>query len=74
MVIQHSYAARIQYFDTRQNYSNLELKETGASVNIGKRFKFPDDYFRGDWTAKFQRTDVINGDEIYQEESEINSA
>ncbi|MBK8380360.1 MAG: outer membrane protein assembly factor BamA [Ignavibacteria bacterium] len=54
-------------FDTRQNYSNLELKETGASVNIGKRFKFPDDYFRGDWTAKFQRTDVINGDEIYQE-------
>lgn len=54
-------------FDTRQNYSNLELKETGASVNIGKRFKFPDDYFRGDWTVKFQRTDVINGDEIYQE-------
>lgn len=54
-------------FDTRQNYSNLEQKETGASVNIGKRFKFPDDYFRGDWTAKFQRTNVINGDEIYQE-------
>lgn len=54
-------------FDTRQNYSNLDLKETGASVNIGKRFKFPDDYFRGDWTAKFQRTNVLDGDEIYEE-------
>jgi len=54
-------------FDTRQNYSNLDIKETGASVNIGKRFKFPDDYFRGDWTAKFQRTNVLDGDEVYQE-------
>lgn len=54
-------------FDTRQNYSNLDLKETGASVNIGRRFKFPDDRFRGDWTAKFQRTNVINGDDFYQE-------
>ncbi|MDZ4713167.1 MAG: outer membrane protein assembly factor BamA [bacterium] len=54
-------------FDTRQNYSNLDLKETGASVNTGRRFKFPDDYFRGDWTLKFQRTNVINGDDYYQE-------
>ncbi|MEO6694850.1 MAG: outer membrane protein assembly factor BamA [Ignavibacteria bacterium] len=54
-------------FDTRQNYSNLDLKETGASVNLGRRFKFPDDYFRGDWTLKFQRTNVIDGDDFYQE-------
>ncbi len=54
-------------FDTRQNYSNLDLKETGASINVGRRFKFPDDYFRGDWTLKMQRTNVINGDQYYQE-------
>lgn len=54
-------------FDTRQSYSNLDLKETGASANIGRRFKFPDDYFRGDWTVKFQRTNVIDGDDFYQE-------
>ncbi len=54
-------------FNTRQNYSNLDLKETGASVNVGRRFKFPDDFFRGDWTLKFQSTDVINGDDYYQE-------
>lgn len=54
-------------FDTRQNYSNLDQKETGISSNIGKRFKFPDDYFRGDWTVKFQRTNVLKGDDIYEE-------
>ncbi len=54
-------------FDTRQNYDNLDLKERGASVNIGRRFKFPDDYFRGDWTFKFQETDVLDGDDYYQE-------
>jgi outer membrane protein insertion porin family len=54
-------------FDTRQNYSGLETKETGLSVNLGKRFRFPDDYFRGDWTLKLQRTNVTNGDLIYPE-------
>ncbi|MEO8209149.1 MAG: outer membrane protein assembly factor BamA [bacterium] len=54
-------------FNTRQNYSNLDLKETGASVNVGRRFKFPDDFFRGDWTLKFQRSDVLDGDNYYQE-------
>ncbi|HMS63617.1 MAG TPA: outer membrane protein assembly factor BamA [Ignavibacteria bacterium] len=54
-------------FDTRQNYEGLETKETGISANIGKRFKFPDDYFRGDWTAKYQKTNTINGSSVYQE-------
>ncbi len=54
-------------FDTRQNYDNLDLNERGASVNIGRRFKFPDDFFRGDWTLKFQETDVIDGDDFYPE-------
>ena len=53
-------------FNTRQN-TNVDLQETGASVNVGRRFKFPDDYFRGDWTLKFQRTNVLNGDDYYQE-------
>jgi len=54
-------------FDTRQTYSNIETKETGISSNIGRRFKFPDDYFRGDWTVKFQRSNTINGGLIYKE-------
>lgn len=63
----NSTALGFNIFDTRQNYDGLETKETGISGNIGKRFKFPDDYFRGDWTVKFQRTNTINGSLVYQE-------
>jgi outer membrane protein insertion porin family len=54
-------------FNTRQNYSNLIQSEAGASVNIGRRFKFPDDYFRGDWTLLYQETNVIDGGGAYPE-------
>jgi outer membrane protein insertion porin family len=52
-------------FDTRTNYT-YDIRETGAILNLGRRFKFPDDYFRGDWAIKVQRTDVINGGGYYQ--------
>ncbi len=37
---------------------NYEMKRTGISVNIGRRFHWPDDYFRGDLTFSAQRNDV----------------
>ncbi len=52
-------------FDTRTNYT-YDIRETGAMLNFGRRFKFPDDYFRGDWSLKYQRTDVIDGGGYYQ--------
>ncbi len=55
----------IDLYDTKQNYT-YEIQETGASLNVGRRFRFPDDYFRGDWFLKFQRTNVINGAGIYE--------
>jgi len=58
-------SAGLDLYDTKQNYT-YEIQETGASINIGRRFKFPDDYFRGDWFLKFQRTNVINGAGIYE--------
>lgn len=51
-------------FDTRTTYT-YDIRETGAIVNFGRRFKFPDDYFRGDWSLKYQRTDVIDGAGYY---------
>ncbi len=54
-------------FDTRTNFNNIDIQETGGYVNLGRRFKFPDDYFRGDWTVKFQRTDTKSGAGIYEE-------
>jgi outer membrane protein insertion porin family len=55
----------INLFDTKQNYT-YELRETGAQLSIGRRFRWPDDYFRGDWFTKFQRTQVINGAGLYE--------
>jgi outer membrane protein insertion porin family len=54
----------LNLFDTKQNYT-YEIRETGATVSLGRRFKWPDDYFRGDWFFKFQRTHVINGGGVY---------
>ena len=58
-------SAGIDLYDTKQNYT-YEIQETGSTLNIGRRFRFPDDYFRGDWFLKFQRTNVINGAGIYE--------
>jgi outer membrane protein insertion porin family len=52
-------------YDTRQRYT-YDVQETGGILNFGRRFKFPDDYFRGDWALKYQRTNVINGDDYFQ--------
>jgi outer membrane protein insertion porin family len=54
-------------FDSRQNYSAYDIRETGGSVSLGRRFKFPDDFFRGDWTLRVQRTNVLRGGDFYQE-------
>jgi outer membrane protein insertion porin family len=40
-------------FDTYQSYY-AELHYRGASIRIGRRFKWPDMYFRGDWTLRVQ--------------------
>lgn len=52
-------------FDTRTNYT-YDIRETGGSINFGRRFKFPDDYFRGDWSLKIQQTNVIYGAGYYE--------
>ncbi|MBM4158776.1 MAG: outer membrane protein assembly factor BamA [Ignavibacteria bacterium] len=55
----------VNIFDTRQSYF-YDVRETGGIFNIGRRFRWPDDYFRGDWSVKFQRTNVIDGGDYYQ--------
>ena len=57
----------VNLFDTRTNYNSIDIQETGGYLSLGRRFKFPDDYFRGDWTVKFQRTDTKSGAGIYEE-------
>ena len=56
----------VNLFDQRQMFY-YDMRLTGASVRVGRRFKWPDYLFRGDWTVKFQRNDVINGGSYYLE-------
>ncbi len=46
-------------YDSKINYG-YSLRRTGGSINLGRRFRWPDDYFRGDLNLRFQRNDVQN--------------
>lgn len=54
----------LNLFDTKTNYT-YSIQETGGTASLGRRFRWPDDYFRGDWFVKFQRTNVLTGAGIY---------
>jgi len=56
----------VTLFDTRQIYG-FDLQQTGASIRVGRRFKWPDDFFRGDWILNFQSNNVRAGEGIYRE-------
>ena len=56
----------VNLFDQRQMFY-YDMRLTGASVRVGRRFKWPDYLFRGDWTIRFQRNDVISGGSYYLE-------
>jgi outer membrane protein insertion porin family len=47
----------ISLYDTRQIYV-YDLQQTGVSLRLGRRLKWPDDYFRIDWTFRFQNNVV----------------
>jgi outer membrane protein insertion porin family len=51
-------------YDERQQYV-FDMRRTGASVNLGRRFRWPDDFSRGDWFVRFQELDVKDGGNFY---------
>ena len=51
----------VSLFDTRQQYT-WDLRQTGASLRIGRRLSWPDNYSRADWILKYQSNDVRNAD------------
>ena len=56
----------VTLFDSRQIYT-FDYERTGGSVRVGRRFKWPDDYFRGDWIVDAQVNNVRDGLGIYRE-------
>lgn len=53
-------------FDTRQQYI-YDLRQSGGTVKVGRRLKWPDNYFYVQSLFRFQYNDVINGRNFYQE-------
>lgn len=47
----------VNLYDTRQIYL-YDLRQTGISARLGRRLNWPDNYFRADWTFRFQNNDV----------------
>ena len=56
----------VSAFDTRQIYT-YDLRQYGGSVKVGRRFRWPDDYFRGDWILTALQNDIKRGMGIYVE-------
>lgn len=57
----------VNLYDTRQIYV-YDLEQTGVSVRLGRRLNWPDNYFRADWTFKFQNNNVYDngGNPLYE--------
>jgi outer membrane protein insertion porin family len=49
-----------------QSYNYLySVNRTGAAISLGRRFRWPDDFFRGDWRLSGQNSDIKEGGGIY---------
>lgn len=52
------------FFDTRQQYI-YDLRQYGGSLRVGRRLKWPDDYFYVQGFFRYQNNNVINGGGYY---------
>ncbi|MBU0474286.1 MAG: outer membrane protein assembly factor BamA [Bacteroidetes bacterium] len=53
-------------FDTRQNYY-YDLSQTGLTLRVGRRLRWPDKYFYIQGMVKYQYNDIKNGGYYYDE-------
>ena len=55
-----------EVFDTRQQYI-YDLRQSGGTVRVGRKLKWPDDFFYLQGFFKYQYNNVIQGQGFYQE-------
>jgi outer membrane protein insertion porin family len=53
-----------EVFDTRQQYY-YDMSQAGASVKVGRRLRWPDDYFYIQGMFRYQYNDIIDGASVY---------
>ena len=56
----------IELFDTRQQYV-YDLRQSGATLRVGRRLKWPDDFFYIQGLLRYQYNNVIQGQNVYLE-------
>lgn len=56
----------VDLFDTRQQYI-YDLRQSGASLRVGRRLKWPDNYFYVQSMFRYQSNNVIEGRNFYRE-------
>ncbi len=55
-----------EVFDTRQRYI-YDLRQSGGTMRVGRRLKWPDDFFYVQGLLRYQYNNVIEGQGFYQE-------
>ena len=53
-----------EVFDTRQQYV-YDMSQAGADVKVGRRLKWPDDYFYIQGMFRYQYNDILDGAGVY---------
>ncbi|RKZ00335.1 MAG: outer membrane protein assembly factor BamA [Ignavibacteriae bacterium] len=56
----------VDFFDTRQQFV-YDLRQTGATLRVGRRLRFPDDFFYVQGLFRYQFNNVIQGQSFYRE-------
>lgn len=54
-------------FDSYYDFLDLNQSRTGFGINLGRRFKWPDDFWRGDWSLRVQINDNKTGNIYYRQ-------
>ena len=58
----------VSFFDSRRGGQNYGFDEDviGGTLRIGRRFRWPDDYFRGDWVYRLEQVEYSNFTESFR--------
>jgi len=56
----------VDLFDTRQQYV-YDLRQTGATLRVGRRLRWPDDFFFVQGRLRYQYNNVLQGQNFYKE-------
>ncbi|OQX88519.1 outer membrane protein assembly factor BamA [candidate division KSB1 bacterium 4484_87] len=61
--------AGFSFYDTNRDsrWIGYRQRSTGGSLRLGRRFRWPDNYFRGDWIYRIDRTELWDFVESIQE-------